>query len=281
MLKYIVNESLVDADKATVHISDLALLRGYGIFDFFRTEGSTPLFIEEHLDRFYRSAFELRLEPPVGRERLRTLIHEMLEHNRLAGSGVRVVLTGGESSNGYLPGKPGLYAMNEPINPIPESNFREGIKLITAEYIRDLPEIKTINYIRGIYLLPDIERAGAADVLYHWRGVVSELTRSNFFIVDRQGAIVTADKGILKGVTRGKVLGLARKKGKVEERELHLDEVVNASEAFVTGTTKKVTPVVQIDDWKINDGIAGPVTRNLQAELDLLILRYCRDQNRT
>jgi branched-chain amino acid aminotransferase len=277
VLKYISNDRLIDATQAMVSINDLGLLRGYGIFDFFRLAGHVPLFIEEHLDRFYQSAAYLRLQPPVGREELRDLIFEMIRYNQLRDSGVRTLLTGGESPNGYLPGIPSLFVINEPIKPLPEASFSQGIKLITSEYLRDMPEVKTTNYIRGIYLLPEIEKAGATDVLYHWRGVVSELTRSNFFIISRDGTLITPEKGILKGVTRGKLLEIARSLCRVEEREVHLDEVKAAAEAFITGTTKKVTPVVQIDDWPVNGGQAGPLTRKLQHALDMLIERYCAE----
>lgn len=262
-----------------MHISDLALLRGYGIFDFFRLAGLVPLFIEEHLDRFFQSAAFLRLQPPVEREELRGLILEMIRHNQLRDSGVRTLITGGESPNGYLPGTAQLFVINEPIKPLPEASFSQGIKLITSEYLRDLPEVKTTNYIRGIFLLPEIEKAGATDVLYHWRGVVSELTRSNFFIVNREGTLITPEKGILKGVTRGKILEIARLLCRVEERELHLDEVKAASEAFITGTTKKVTPVIQIDDWAVNEGQVGSLTRELQRALGTLIERYCAEHS--
>ncbi len=276
MIKYILNDKLVDQNKAMIHVSDLALLRGYGIFDFFRLIGLKPLFLEDHLNRFYNSARTLRLECPLDRDTLRSMILEMIKSNKIHDSGVRIVLTGGESPNGYYIGEPTLIVLNEPIKPLPESHFTEGIRLVSHQYLRDIPDVKTLNYLMGIYHLPDIQAAGALDLLFHWNGKISELTRSNFFIVDQNDRIVTAGKGVLKGINRKHVLQLAREEFEVEERDIFMNELPAAREAFLTGTTKKVTPIVQIDDIVIGDGRPGPVTQRLQQMYDEYIEQYLK-----
>ena len=55
-----VNDSWIEADKASLHVSDLAVQRGYGVFDFFRTAENIPLFIDQHIERLNRSASVLR-----------------------------------------------------------------------------------------------------------------------------------------------------------------------------------------------------------------------------
>ncbi len=264
MMKYILNDQVIDQDKATIHVSDLALLRAYGVFDFFRLVDLQPLFFNDHIERFFNSADILRLKCPVGRKKLKALILEVISANQIQNSGIRIVLTGGESPNGYSIGKPTLIVINEPINPLPESHFTEGIKLISHEYLRDIPEVKTINYLVGIYKMPEIREKGALDLLFHWNGKISELTRSNFFIIDQNDKIVTAGDGILKGINRKHVLEISRQKFEVEERDLFIEELAGAKEAFITGTTKKVMPVYQIDDLVIGDGKPGKITKDLQ-----------------
>ncbi len=200
MRKCILNDQILDLDQAHVHVSDLALLRAYGIFDFFRLVGLKPLCFEDHIERFFNSADRLRLKCPVGKKHLRSMILEIIEQNQIADSGIRIVLTGGESPNGYAIGDPTLFVLNEPIKALPEDHFSQGVKLISLEYQRDIPEVKTINYLMGIYKMPEIIEKGAMDLLFHRNGKISELTRSNFFMVDAQGRIVTAGEGILKGM---------------------------------------------------------------------------------
>jgi branched-chain amino acid aminotransferase len=69
--------------------------------------------------------------------------------------------------------------------------------------------------------------------------------------MDQEDRIITADDGILKGINRKHVLDVARGHFEVQERDLFMDELTTAKEAFITGTTKKVMPVVQIDDLVI------------------------------
>lgn len=264
MLKYILNDQIIDQDKAFVHVSDLALLRAYGVFDFFRLAGLKPVFFEDHIERFFNSADVLRLKCPVGRKKLKSMILEIISSNQIENSGIRIVLSGGESPNGYAIGSPTLFVINEPINPLPESHFQDGIKLMSHEYMRDLPEVKTINYLIGIYKMPELQKMGALDLIFHWNGKLSELTRSNFFIVNQDDTIVTPGTGVLKGINRKHTLEIAKQKFKVEERDLFMEELATAKEAFITGTTKKIMPVCQIDDQVIGDGLLGPITSELQ-----------------
>ncbi|NJN26543.1 MAG: amino acid aminotransferase [Cyclobacteriaceae bacterium] len=268
MIKCILNDKIIDQDKAYVHVSDLALLRAYGIFDFFRLTGLKPLFFDDHLTRFMSSASTLRLPCPLGYDELKAMILDLITHNNLPDSGIRMVLTGGESPNGFDIGTPTLFVLNEAINPLPQSHFDNGIKLISHEYMRDIPEVKTINYLTGIYKLAEARSVGAVDTLYHWRGKVSELTRSNFFIVDQYNRILTPAHGILKGVNRKHAITVARDHFEVLERDIFMKELGQAKEAFITGTTKKVMPVVQIDEMPIGDGKPGAVTTKLQQLYD-------------
>ena len=274
MLKCILKDQIIGQDKAFIHVTDLSLLRAYGVFDFFRLVDLKPLFFEDHIERFYNSADALRLKCSVGRKQLKSLILELISMNNIPNSGIRIVLTGGESETGYSIGNPTLFVLNEPINPLPKDHFTKGIKLISHEYMRDLPEVKSINYIVGIHKKPEIEEKGALDLLFHWQGQISEVTRSNFFIVDKNGTIATPGKGVLQGINRKHVLNCAKKHYKIEERNLFLEELSAAKEAFITGTTKKVMPVYQVDDIKIGNGKPGSITKDLQIQYEKYINDY-------
>ena len=276
MLKYIINNDLIDQDKAVIGVFDTTLLRGYGIFDFFRLEGHIPLFIDDHLDRFYRSAEFLRLTPPLTKTQLKVKINEMLLINQLENSGVRLLLTGGQSPNGFFPGNPTLIVINEPMSPPDKNQQNKGIKLVSLEYQRDLPEVKSINYLIGIYNWPKVLEANAHDLLYVSNGFVSELTRSNFFIVNENDIIITPKTGILKGINRMKLIELCHRKYSLEERPVSWEEVIHAKEAFITGTSKKITPVIQIDCYIIANGKPGPITRQLQKQYDQMIENYVK-----
>jgi branched-subunit amino acid aminotransferase/4-amino-4-deoxychorismate lyase len=97
-------------------------------------------------------------------------------------------------------------------------------------------------------------------------GNVSEALAANVFAVIG-GVLVTPplSDGPLAGVTRGKLLSVARAEGIVAvERALPLQELRDADEAIVSATSEPVVPVVSLDGAPVADGVPGPVTRRLQ-----------------
>jgi D-alanine transaminase/branched-chain amino acid aminotransferase len=149
----------------------------------------------------------------------------------------------------------------------PQEQLLKGIRIITHEYVRDVPGVKTINYTTGIWLLDRLRNENAADVLYHKNGGVSEFPRSNFFIVRHDNTVVTAADLVLKGVTRRNVLSLAAKRYPTIEGTITLEDVYSAKEAFLTSTTKRIVPVIEMDNKPIGDGRAGEVTKQLLDDL--------------
>ncbi len=261
------NNEFIPLDRASLHVSDLAIQRGYGIFDFFRVKDHVPLYLNDYLDRFYRSAQVMGLQGVMEREQLRTVISELIYRNKMSEAGIKMILTGGYSPDAYQPVKGNFIVTQHPLVLPTQKQVEEGIKIITYPYRRDIPEVKTINYIMGVWLQKKVKEKNAADVLYHLNDEVSEFPRCNFFLVNKEGTLVTSDKHILHGITRMKVLQVAQKIMKVEERTMTLHDVALAKEAFLTSTTKGILPIVTVDDWIVGDGKPGPITHALHEAL--------------
>jgi len=130
------------------------------------------------------------------------------------------------------------------------------------EYQRFLPETKTINYLPAIWLLPKLKTQGAIEPLYHFKGKILETARGNFFLV-KNNTLITPKENILLGITRKYLIECARKNFEIEEREVTIEEIDTADEIFITGTSKHVLPVTQIDNKIIADGKPGVVTLRL------------------
>ncbi|HKH63661.1 MAG TPA: aminotransferase class IV [Flavitalea sp.] len=255
-----INGDIIQEKKATLHISDLAIQRGYGVFDYCRTNDHVPIHLEDHIDRFLRSADIMQLQSPVSRESLVEIIHELIRKNEIPQSGIRMLLTGGYSPDSYEIIQPNLIILQHPLVLLARGAFDKGIKIITHEYVREFPHAKTINYSMGIWLQRKIKEQGAADVLYHQQGEVSEFPRANFFIVTKGDVIVTPKRNVLYGITRKKILELSPKGVSIEEGVVTLADIRAAKEAFMTSTTKRVLPIVQVDNIMIGDGRCGEVT---------------------
>lgn len=262
MQEYIfINGQFVKSQEAKIHVTDLALLRGYGIFDFFRAINGKPIFMEDHLDRFENSARLMGLTIPANRVALRNIIQETIRLNPYPTLGIKMILTGGYSPDGYVPAEaPNLIVIGKPFT---FKEPKQGLKLLSFAYQREIPEIKTLNYIVPIRLLPQLKAAQADDVLYYANNLISESSRSNIFIVKNQ-TIVTPQTGVLYGITRKHVLKVAAKHYAVEERDISLAEYWEADEVFTTGSTKRLLPIVQTDDVIFNKGKIGTITQHLQ-----------------
>lgn len=260
-----INDEFLAEEKAVLHIHDLSIQRGYGIFDFFKVQNSVPVFLEEHLERFYFSAEQMRLNVRYTKDELKQILSQLLQKNKIDNTGVRITLTGGYSPDGYQLSKPNLIISVRLFTPPTKEHFEKGIKLITYEHQRQLPEVKSIDYLMPIWLQPFVKGKDADDVLYHRNGMVSECPRSNFFAVTKDDTIVTASKNVLKGVMRNKLVEIAKRSFKVEERDLTIEEIKSAKEAFITSTTKTILPVKQIDEYFFNE--QNPVTTQLFHDL--------------
>jgi len=263
-MQYLVNGELVPQREARLHVSDLGLVRGYALFDFFRVVRGVPLFLEDYLDRFFRSAALLSLEPPATREKLHEQVLTLVQANALQDAAIKLLLTGGYSEDGFTSSTPNLLGMVQEAAP-KTPDFQKGIHLMTHRYTRDLPEVKTTNYAQVLALQLKLRAVGAADVLYHDGTHVTESSRSNVFIVDGSGAVRTPTRDILRGVTRKHVLAISREHYETAEGEVTLEEVRGAKEVFMTSSTKGVLPVTMMDGVPVGDGRPGKVTRELAA----------------
>jgi D-alanine transaminase/branched-chain amino acid aminotransferase len=266
-----VRGEFVPLDQARLHVSDLAIQRGYGVFDFLRVHEGQPLFLDLHLNRFYQSARLAELTVPLERPALTAVVRELLDRNQLAQSGLKLLLTGGYSPDGYTPpAQASLVITQQPVSLPTPAALARGLRVITHEYARELPGAKTINYVMGIRLLKEVQARGADDVLYHHGGLVSEFPRSNFFLVRPDGTVVTPATHVLPGITRHNLLALNGRPYRVVEAAVTLQDLREAREAFLTSTTMRVMPVVQIDDQPVGTGQPGPVGQALlQALLQL------------
>jgi D-alanine transaminase/branched-chain amino acid aminotransferase len=229
--------------------------------------GQHAFFLDDHLDRFFHSAKVMKLEVPYAREEIKTFLSTLIEKNALPESGVKMILTGGYSQDGYAPGRPNLLMTQSALKLPSDDQVRTGVNVITFPYVREFAEAKTINYNMGIWLLDHIKKEGASDVLYHHDEIVSEFPRCNIFIIRQDNTIVTPARAILKGVTRKNVLKLATKGYTILEEDITRQALYSAKEVFMTSTTKRILPVVVIDGKIVNDGKPGPVTLALLSEL--------------
>jgi branched-chain amino acid aminotransferase len=261
---YYIDGEFVEASKAVIPVNDLALLRGYGVFDFLRTYGRKPFCVEEHISRLKNSARLIGLPFPWKVDEVIEIVNQTLARNHHAESNIRIIVTGGPSDDFITPGnQPRLLVLAGELSYYPQEWYSRGVKVITVPGRRSIPGAKTINYLSALVALETAHSRDAVEAISIDRDgkVMEGQTATVFaFIGDR---LVTNEDGILPGVTRELILRLTEQEFAREIREITIDELLQADEIFMTASNKEVFPVVMVDDTVISGGRPGPRTRRV------------------
>ncbi|MGB3072911.1 MAG: aminotransferase class IV [Candidatus Moraniibacteriota bacterium] len=265
-------------DESDIRISprDLGLLRGYAVFDVMPVYRGRAFHADRHYARLARSAETLRLQLPVDAAAFTVIATELSQQAGLTEATIRTVLSGGSSENGFRPasGRENFFMLVESVHAPHPSTYQDGVRLITLEYGRSLPQVKFANHAVAIQDLTRRDRAGAYETLYVKQGVISECSQSNLFWV-RDGQIGTTWDDVLWGITQGLVMELAAARGNaVRKTSITLEELFQADEIFITGSSKALVPVVEIDGRKIGNGTVGSITRELMVAYREYCVKY-------
>lgn len=254
-----INGRFLEENEARIPIHTLGIQRGFGIFDFFRSRNGVPTFVEDYLERFGRSQKFLNLDRIIEKEEVLEAISELEKRNGFKNSAFKLMLLGdGKDTDDFL--HPFFYIVNIPESTVPQPE--SGI-LLSQEYVREYPEIKTTNYLTSYHLHERKRKTGAVDVLYHKDNIISETSRSNVFIV-KDGVLLTPERNILHGINRKHILAMKGHPLEIQVCDISVDDLLNADEVFISSTLKQIMPIVRIEDHQIGNGKPGEQTLRLQ-----------------
>jgi D-alanine transaminase len=264
-----INGRFLPLADATVSVEDRGFQFGDGVYEVIRTYGGRPFQVESHLARLERSAQAIGLRQPYTRERWAQHILEGLRLAAFPEAKIYLQVTRGAAPRDHA------YAQElEPTVVMTVRDLRspnpavqaDGVQAMIMEDIRwGRCDIKSVNLLANVLARQQATRAGVFEAILIREGRVTEGSVSNVMVV-HNGILVTAPEGahILSGVTRGIVLDLARQEGiSVQERYCSRQELMEAAEVFLTGTTVEVLGVVRIDGQPIGSGVPGTVTLRL------------------
>jgi branched-chain amino acid aminotransferase len=278
------NGEFVAWEDAKVHVLTHALHYGTGVFEGIRayeTERGTAIFRHrEHLERLEASAKLYYMDLPFSREQIREATHELIARNGFKSCYVRPLVW-----RGY--GPMGLNPLDNPVEAmvavwewgayLGEEGKRNGVRGRVSSYRRIspdslIPHSKACGqYLNSVLAKIESLKAGYEEaIMLDDKGYVCEGSGENIFVV-KDGVISTPPQAaaILDGINRKSCMQIARDRGyEVVERNLVRAELALADEVFLTGTAAELTPLREIDDMPIGEGVPGPVTREIQAAFD-------------
>ncbi len=270
----------VDWDEANVHILTHTLHYGLGIFEGIRCyeceDGRSAVFrLPEHVERFFDSAHSMLMKIPYSEDEIIQAILGTLRTNEQKAAYIRPIAFIGH-------GAMGLHPQENPIRVsiitwpwgayLGEEGLTKGIRAKVSSYTRHHPNImmtktKTCgNYVNSILAKLEVTKDGYDEaIMLDPEGYVGEGTGENIFIA-RKGVLRTPPLNtILPGITRDCVIAIARDLGfAVREVVFSRDDLYVADEAFFTGTAAEITPIREVDQRTIGEGLPGPLTRKLQ-----------------
>lgn len=219
-----------------------------GFYTTFSTHshGTKVLGLHAHLNRLYAPAREQGLIPSIDASTLRTRIAELAKLNFPKESRIRLILTKNDGS---------VYVGIQLFERLSKQIYENGVKVVTAELTRQSPRVKDTGFISSS--IEERKHIGkdVFEVLLMKNGKILEGMTSNFYAIKGK-TLVTAQDGILLGVTRHVILGLARGEGmSIEYRSPQVNEKFD--EAFLTSSSRGVVPIISIDKNPVGQGRVG------------------------
>lgn len=273
-MKIFLSGKLVDEKDAVVSVFDHGLLYGDGVFEGIRAYNGRVFLLDEHIDRLYDSAKAIALDIPMSKAEMSRAVIDTCKANEISEGYIRLVVTRGKGTlglNPYLCNKAEVIIIAAKIQLYPQELYDNGLKIVTVGTIRNHPEainprIKSLNYLNNVMAKIEAINAGCMECLMlNHKGEVAEASGDNVFAI-KHGVITTPPStcGALEGLTRNKVMDLARKAGyEVREEPMARYDLYVADEVFLTGTAAEIISVVDIDKRVIGDGKPGSITAEL------------------
>ena len=151
------------------------------------------------------------------------------------------------------------------LSPVPKEYYENGVGIITVKHKRYKPQAKTNNYIEGVKQTQIAESVGALEPVYYDDEGVYESSNSNIFII-KDGKIYTPKNDALSGITRKVLIEILKPEFVVEEKDLKIEDLLGADEAFLTGSAKEILPIVKINSKNLSDGNVGKKTKEILAK---------------
>jgi D-alanine transaminase len=266
------NGDTMPADEARVPIWDRGFLFGDAVYEVYRLYQGRCWLEDEHTARLRRSLCELDF-PAIDLGRLRRRIADTIAASEVDEGTVYVQITRGVAPRAHAFPAPGTQPTElivvKPYDDTPTARLREtGASLLSYPDLRwKRCDIKTVNLLGNVMACEAAKRSGALEaVLIDADGRVTESTHSSLLWV-RDGTLEGTPEGheILPGTTRAFAVGLARAIGvPFREATVTLNELEQADEVLLSGTTIEIMPVTRVDDREVGGGAPGPITRRLQ-----------------
>ena len=230
----------------------------------------------------FDAAKKINITIPYSKEVLEAVQKEAMTKNKLQEGYIRPIVFLGSESMGLR--AKDLVSVNVavacwewPSYMDPEAK-KKGISIIKSPYQQYENPLYSNNKIIGTYINSIMALHDALDknadeaILLDKNGFISEGSGENLFIIKDSKLFTPKTDFCLNGITRQTVMQIAKDLDiEVEEKNLIFDELVDADEAFFSGTAVEITPITKVDNSIIGRGMIGPISERLQSKYSEIV----------
>ena len=235
------NGTIGELRDMTVPMNDRACWFGDGVYEAQMCRNYHLFTLNEHVDRLYRSAEMVRIEIPLAKAELKSLLQDLAMKMDTGNLLVYYQVTRGTAPRSHAfpeTGKANLWVTMVPREVTP---LQAPVSLITGEDTRFLHcNIKTLNLLPSVMANQQAKEAGCYEcVLYRPGGRVTECSHSNVHIL-QDGTLRTAptDNLILPGIARAHLIQACGRLGiPVREEPFMLEDLFSADEILITSSS--------------------------------------------
>ena len=267
-----VNGLYCNIQEAKININDRGYHFGDAVYEVILYNNGIFYDYDGHIKRLFNSLKLINIKFHLSAQQLKIIVKNLFRLNRVNFGSIYIQVSRGVADRNHsyfdLNSKPVLtMIVSKKKNNI--SDEIKGVKAITMVDNRwSRPDIKTTQLLPNVLAKTFANKKNAYEGIFiDHEGYVTEGSSSNIWIINKNNEILTReiDGKILSGITRKTISQFAKNNNfKMLEKKFTRDEMLNSREVFLTSASSFVTPIIEIDNIKIGNGMIGKTSIELR-----------------
>ena len=259
-------------ENSKVNINDRGYHFGDSVYEVVLFNEGIFYDFEGHLNRLFDSLSSINIKFSFSKQSLKIIIKNLIKINRVSFGSVYIQVSRGIAERNHSYKDMNIKPLLSIIITKKQNNLSDeaiGVKAITLNDNRwARPDIKTTQLLPNVLAKTEANNKGAFEGIFvDSEGYVTEGSSSNIWIINNDNEIITRaiDGQILSGITRKSIAKFADLNDLiVKEKKFRKKELYESKEVFLSSASSFVTPIIEIDNIKINNGEVGKMSVELR-----------------
>lgn len=266
ILKYYLEDGqLEEVSNYTTDSND----KGRVIYEVIRVINKVPLFYEDHIKRLESSFRLMEKTFSYNYDKIKEYLISLIEANNIEYGNIKLTFDIKTDT---------MKVFSIKHNYPDEMLYKTGVKTILYHGERNNPNAKVIDSNFREKVTNEMTKFNAFEaILVNKKGYITEGSKSNIFMIKGDKLYTSPLEEVLPGVTRGRIISLAKNIGiKFEEKNVKFDEINNYDAMFISGTSPKILPISLVDniEFNVENEIMQRLIGEFNQEIDLYIKKF-------